>query len=1003
MGKLRAEDEDGVRPAERARAHPVERRHQPDAEIASQPTSFTGEAGPEHHDAARNLLRRVGDRADSIPARLHSARSGRGCAGATVSVQDEDDRARAGTLRGRWGRPLRARLRGRRCSRGERALLGGAFHLLGDEADELASSDREQEQQLDGRDRPCDVRRRPPRADEALVSDKRVIHGRSFSPALALLLPLRVNPVPGRAETVLELDHRLEPELVRCERRIEGTPLQLPETCRSVLGSDAGLGDLGAQGVEIHDARLAPGTDVVDAAVLAECRRGRASHVADVHVVARLQAVPEDVGLLASGEGTEEDRDHACLPVRVLARAVDIPVAERDVLRPVQTVVRGQVLLARELGRPVRGDRLTGRGLRGGNGALTVDRAARGAEHDLRVVAARTLEDADGADHVYLCVLGRPLDGDANVRLCGEVEDGLRPNLVEQVVERLPNIADVKPRARRDVLSLSLGERVDDRDLITASDERIDDVRTDEAGSAGHDRPHGCILRSVRSASSRLELTTDDGVRLVGTMTFPNTGDEVAAALLLNGSGPLDRDSNMRGQQLDVASSLADSLAARDVASFRFDKRGVGESDGDYLTTSFDRETEDAAAALLAVRDAVGIDPARVSVVGHSVGATIAIRLAARYEWIAGVVLLAAACVPGDEVMRIQSERMADSLRGLQRLAARRFLRRQNEIRRALQASEGDVLDVEGGLPARWFREYMAYEPALDLRAIRCPVLAITGRSDIQVEPDDVERIGDLVAGSFTGSTPDDLTHVLRKDSRRPSLATYPSQLRRPVDAELLETVSEWVSVRYTTAVGWSRCSSRSRGSTARESRRRRSSLRARLEADGLDVVSTREPGGTELGEGLRDLVLHGGHVGPWAEALIYVAARAQLVDDVIRPALERGASVICDRYLDSSVAYQGVARGLGLERMLELNLAAIGHVVPDRTFLLELEPSEVASRIQRHHDRLEREGDDFRERAAAGYRELAERFPDRIVVLDATLPPDVLAEEVYGALRIRA
>jgi dTMP kinase len=178
--------------------------------------------------------------------------------------------------------------------------------------------------------------------------------------------------------------------------------------------------------------------------------------------------------------------------------------------------------------------------------------------------------------------------------------------------------------------------------------------------------------------------------------------------------------------------------------------------------------------------------------------------------------------------------------------------------------------------------------------------------------------------------------------------------------------------------------------------------LRVRLEADGVDVVSTREPGGTELGEGIRDLVLHGGHVGPWAEALLYVAARAQLVDEVIRPALDRGASVICDRYLDSSVAYQGVARGLGLERLLELNLAATGGLVPDRTFLLELDPDEAASRIQRHHDRLEREGDDFRERAAAGYRELAQRFPERIVVLDATRPADELAEEVYGALRVR-
>ena len=178
--------------------------------------------------------------------------------------------------------------------------------------------------------------------------------------------------------------------------------------------------------------------------------------------------------------------------------------------------------------------------------------------------------------------------------------------------------------------------------------------------------------------------------------------------------------------------------------------------------------------------------------------------------------------------------------------------------------------------------------------------------------------------------------------------------------------------------------------------------LRARLESDGVDVVSTREPGGTDLGEGIRDLVLHGGHVGAWAEALLYVAARAQLVDEVIRPALERGAAVICDRYVDSSAAYQGAGRELGVDRMLDLNHAAVGGLLPDRTFLLELDPSHVPSRIRRHFDRLEREGDDFRARTAAGYRELAERFPERIIVLDATRPRDELAEEVYGALRVR-
>ena len=178
--------------------------------------------------------------------------------------------------------------------------------------------------------------------------------------------------------------------------------------------------------------------------------------------------------------------------------------------------------------------------------------------------------------------------------------------------------------------------------------------------------------------------------------------------------------------------------------------------------------------------------------------------------------------------------------------------------------------------------------------------------------------------------------------------------------------------------------------------------LRARLEADRVEVVSTREPGGTELGEGVRNLVLHGGHVGAWAEALLYVAARAQLVDEVIRPALDRGAAVICDRYVDSSVAYQGAGRELGVDRILDLNLAAVGGLLPDRTFLLELDPRDVSSRIQRHFDRLEREGDDFRARTAAGYREIAARFPDRVVVLDATRPADELAEEVYGALRVR-
>ena len=175
-----------------------------------------------------------------------------------------------------------------------------------------------------------------------------------------------------------------------------------------------------------------------------------------------------------------------------------------------------------------------------------------------------------------------------------------------------------------------------------------------------------------------------------------------------------------------------------------------------------------------------------------------------------------------------------------------------------------------------------------------------------------------------------------------------------------------------------------------------------RLRDEGREVVATREPGGTELGEAVRDLVLHGGDVSPWAEALLYAAARAQHVDHVIRPALERGASVVCDRYLDSSVAYQGVGRELGLDRVLEINLAAVGGLLPDVTFLLALDAREIGGRLRGEHDRLERESEAFHDRAGAGYRELARRFPERIVVLDATRSADELAEEVYGALRVR-
>jgi dTMP kinase len=142
--------------------------------------------------------------------------------------------------------------------------------------------------------------------------------------------------------------------------------------------------------------------------------------------------------------------------------------------------------------------------------------------------------------------------------------------------------------------------------------------------------------------------------------------------------------------------------------------------------------------------------------------------------------------------------------------------------------------------------------------------------------------------------------------------------------------------------------------------------------------------------------------MGPWAEAALFAASRAQHVDEVIRPALERGADVVCDRYVDSSLAYQGIARGLGLEEVLELNLRVTGGLLPDATVLLLVDPAAAAARAG-EVDRLEREGEGLQERVDAAYRRLAGRFPERIVVVEGARPPEEVAREVYDRLRERS
>lgn len=179
--------------------------------------------------------------------------------------------------------------------------------------------------------------------------------------------------------------------------------------------------------------------------------------------------------------------------------------------------------------------------------------------------------------------------------------------------------------------------------------------------------------------------------------------------------------------------------------------------------------------------------------------------------------------------------------------------------------------------------------------------------------------------------------------------------------------------------------------------------LAAWLEQRGRMVVATREPGGTDLGVEIRHLVQHRrGHVAPRAEALLYAADRAHHVATLVRPALERGDVVLQDRYLDSSVAYQGAGRVLDGDEVRSLSLWAADGLVPDLTVLLDLDPAagrrRLAARVDAPYDRLEAEAAEFHDRVRAAYLALAEAEPARFLVLDAAVEPEVL----HAAVRDR-
>ncbi|MBQ7707649.1 MAG: dTMP kinase [Lachnospiraceae bacterium] len=171
------------------------------------------------------------------------------------------------------------------------------------------------------------------------------------------------------------------------------------------------------------------------------------------------------------------------------------------------------------------------------------------------------------------------------------------------------------------------------------------------------------------------------------------------------------------------------------------------------------------------------------------------------------------------------------------------------------------------------------------------------------------------------------------------------------------------------------------------------------LEEKGYEIIITREPGGTKISEAVREIILNKDYteMGYMTEALLYASARAQLVTEVIKPAIESGKAVISDRFVDSSAVYQGMARGLGVENVYKINEFAIQGMMPDLTIHLDL-PAKVGisrKKDQKELDRMEMETLDFHEKVAEGYRKLASLAPDRIFTIDATQDIDTIHKQI--------
>ncbi|MHB1929556.1 MAG: alpha/beta hydrolase family protein [Acidimicrobiales bacterium] len=305
-------------------------------------------------------------------------------------------------------------------------------------------------------------------------------------------------------------------------------------------------------------------------------------------------------------------------------------------------------------------------------------------------------------------------------------------------------------------------------------------------------------MTTIEPARSREIRFDSDGLNLAGTFALPEAAGVVPAVLLLPGSGQTDRDDNAKRLAINLFPPLTAAIGEHGFATLCYDKRGVGASDGDFWTSSFDDLLADAIAAVGWLRDQPEIDASHIFVLGHSEGALVAIRLAAGGAPVSGIVLLAGSAQIGEQTLTWQAHQIAATLSGFNKWLLRVLhidvTRSQQRSLARIKAATADVVRIQGRrINARWMRQFLTYDPKGDLARINMPVLAITGDHDVQVDPDDLDRMRGLVPGRFDALRLVGSSHLFRPEGTRRGLAGYKEQARRPPDPQMIAAVIDWL------------------------------------------------------------------------------------------------------------------------------------------------------------------------------------------------------------------